>query len=79
MIVDKKIIVDYPSLVSYYLSTCRQRQVVKTRNRGLTNLDIESEVMCIEKTKGSGSNSCSDSDMPLIMLVIKTRIKKPYF
>ena len=45
----QKIIIDYLSNIAYHCFTTRQRQVVKTRNGGLTNLSTESEVMSIER------------------------------
>ena len=53
-----------------------QRQDVKTRNGDLTNLTLESEVICNEAIQRIQSNFTLDCPLPPIVLVYKTCIKK---
>jgi hypothetical protein len=53
-----------------------QRQDIKTRNGDLTNLTLESEVICNEAIQRIQSNFTLDCPLPPIVLVSKTRIKK---
>ena len=52
-----------------------QRQDVKTRNGNLTNLTLESEVICDEAIQRIESNFTLGCPLPPIVLVSKTRIK----
>ena len=53
-----------------------QSKVIKTRNGDLTNLTLESEVICDEAIQRIQSNSNFDCPLPPIVPVLKTRIKK---
>ncbi len=62
--------------LSLFVSHFCQRQDTKTRNGDLTNLTLESEVICNEAIQRIQSNFTLDCPLPPIVLVSKTRIKK---
>ena len=62
--------------LSLFVSYFCQRQDIKTRNGDLTNLTLESEVICDEAIQRIQSNITLDCPLPPIVLVYKTRIKK---